>query len=268
MACDWADLRTSFNEDAALYDTARPGYPKQLFDDIVALSGIPVGGRIIEVGCGTGQATLPLARAGYQITALDLGAEMAAVARRKLAGYPNVQVLVGAFEHFPFEPGGFDLLTSATAFHWVDPAVRYDRAAEALRPDGAVALFWNQHVHSDASGDFFEEVQRLYERFAPESARGSTGLPRPGDADTGEAERLVQSGLFGPACVRRYPWEQAYDAAGYIAVLNTYSGHRRLPEAQRGGLIQGIADLIDTRYGGRIVKGYQSILYIARRKAG
>lgn len=117
------ERKRSFDATAELYDRIRPGYPDSLFDDLVALSGLPAGGTILDVGCGTGQATLPMARRGYRILALDLGANMVAVARRKLAAFP-VDVLQGSFEQVVLEPAGFDLLISATAWHWIDPAER------------------------------------------------------------------------------------------------------------------------------------------------
>ena len=72
----------------SLYDEVRPGYPEELFDDVVSLSGIPAGGRILEIGCGTGQATVPFARRGYRILCVELGENLAAVARRNLEAIP------------------------------------------------------------------------------------------------------------------------------------------------------------------------------------
>jgi SAM-dependent methyltransferase len=98
MAGERNRLRTTFDEAASLYDEVRPGYPGELFDDVVSLSGIPAGGRILEIGCGTGQATVPFARRGYRILCIELGENMAAVARRNLEGYPQAEVRTGAFE--------------------------------------------------------------------------------------------------------------------------------------------------------------------------
>ena len=85
MTEERALLRSTFNRDAVLYDGVRPGYPEELFDNIVALSGIPDGGRILEFGCGTGIATVPFARRGYKILCVELGEQFAAVARKNLA---------------------------------------------------------------------------------------------------------------------------------------------------------------------------------------
>ena len=260
-------LRATFDGAALLYDEVRPGYPEELFDEVVSLSGVPPGGRVLEVGCGTGQATVPLARRGYEILCVELGANLAAVARRNLAGYPDVEVRVGAFEEYPLPDEGFDLVVSATAFHWLDPGVAYPKAARALRRGGAIALFWNEHVHSDASGGFFEAAQEVYEREAPQIVKpdDDKGPPRP-DELPDRADEIEASGLFGGVIRRDYRWDESYDAEGYIRVLSTYSGHMGLDPPSRDRLFRGISDLIEGDYGGRIVKGYATTLYVARKR--
>jgi SAM-dependent methyltransferase len=267
VADDRNRLRTTFDEAASLYDEVRPGYPEDLFDDVVSLSRIPAGGRILEIGCGTGQATVPFARRGYRILCIELGANMAAVARRNLESYPQSKVRTGAFEERTLQEKAFDLATSATAFHWLDPAIAYPKVAGALREGGSLALFWNVHVQSDAGGGFFEAAQRIYEIEAPEivGPEDYKGLPRP-DEVPDRTEEIQNSGHFGRITTRHYRWDETYDSRGYLRVLNTYSGHRSLRDDTRERLFRGIADLIDTRFGGRIVKGYLTTLYVAQKK--
>jgi SAM-dependent methyltransferase len=258
-------LRTTFDGAALLYDEARPSYPEALFDDVEALSRIPPGGSVLEIGCGTGQATVPLARRGYRILSVELGENLAAVARRNLADYPLLEVRTGDFENYPVQEGAFDLAVSATAFHWLDPAVAYPKTARALRSEGAMALFWNEHVHSDASGGFFEATQAVYERQAPEIVKPDDykGLPQPDELPDRTSE-IEASGLFGRVIRRDYRWDVPYDAEGYIRLLSTYSGHISLNQVSRERLFRGISDLIEREYGGRIVKGYLTTLYVVR----
>jgi SAM-dependent methyltransferase len=258
-------LRITFDQAARLYDRARPGYPAALFDDVVALSGIPPGGRILEIGCGTGQATLPFARRGYRILCVELGENLAAVARQNLAAYPQVEVQNGAFEEWPVEEDAFDLAIAATAFHWIDPAVAYPKTVRALRSGGAIALFWNLHVQGDADGGIFEAVQEVYRREAPEIVGDDRPLPRPDEVPETVRDEIEQTGLFGEVAVLRYVWNVPYDTTSYIDVLDTYSGHRDLESATRARLYRGIARLINTEFHGRITKSYLTLCYIARR---
>ncbi len=145
MRHDREQFRTTFDEVALLYDEARPGYPEQLFDDVISLSSIPPCGSILEIGCGTGRATVPFARHGYRISCVELGANLAGVARHNLAAFPDVDIDVGAFETWPAEHEAFDLVVAATAWHWFDPAVGFPKAAQVLKPRGALTIFGSQH---------------------------------------------------------------------------------------------------------------------------
>lgn len=253
-------LRETFDEDPELYDRARPGYPREVFDDLARLAGIGPGCRVLEIGCGTGQATVPLAERGCEIVAVEVGANMAAVARRNLARFPGVQVIVSAFEDWPLPAEPFDTVISATAFHWLDPGVRVTKAADALRPGGALATVATHHI---AGGDekFWTEVQACYERWDPGAPAGFRLPTAPRIASS--SEELDRSGRFGPAVFRRYKWDRSYSTAAYLEVLLTYSGHRALQPAARNDLLNCIAALIDSRYSGRITKRYLTELRVA-----
>jgi SAM-dependent methyltransferase len=266
MTQDKMHLRTTFDQDALLYDQARPGYPEALFDDLVTLSALPADGRLLEIGCGTGQATLPLARRGYHLLCIELGANLAALARRNLAAYPRVSIQTGAFEAWQGEEEAFDLVLSATAFHWIDPAISYQKTAQALKPSGAIALFWHRHVQSKASQGFFEEVEQIYRREVPEQEEKYDPLLWPHEVSEPVKAEMEQTGLFRDVAVRQYHWDVTYDTASYLRLLDTYSNHRILESHRHDRLFHDIADLINTRYHGHITKGCLAILYVAHRK--
>jgi SAM-dependent methyltransferase len=258
------ELRLTFDQAAELYDRARPGYPAELVAELVRFAGITAASRVLEIGCGTGQLTVPLAEVGCEVVALDIGANMAAVARRNLAKYPVVRVIVTAFEDWPLPAEPFDAVVSATAFHWVDPAVRVHKAADALRPGGTLATIATHHVAGGDEG-FFEEAQKCYERWDPTTPPGGVRLPPAKDVPL-DSEELDASGRFNPATFRRYEWERAYSSAAYRDVLLTYSGHRALPPEALQGLLDCITRLIDGRFKGTITKRYLSELRLAHRR--
>src|SRR5579884_2148202 len=118
MSADPHWLRTTFDEAPELYDRTRPVCPSKLFDDLVALSGLGPGARIVEIGCGTGQATLPLAQRGLTVVGVELGPRLAAFTRRKLAAYPNVEIVNSSFEAWDVGDARFDGVVVVNAVHW------------------------------------------------------------------------------------------------------------------------------------------------------
>jgi SAM-dependent methyltransferase len=262
---DTARLRAIFDEDAERYDRARPGYPAAVFEDLSRLARVGPGSRVLEIGCGTGQATVPLAERGCRIVAVELGAQLAAVARRKLARFPAVEVITAAFEEWPLPPEPFDLVVSATAFHWIDPDVRVVKSADALRAGGMLATISTHHV-AGGTEEFFVNAQDCYERWDPATPPGLRLLPV--EEIPMDGEEIERSGRFESPIFRRHTSDVDYSTASYIDVLLTYSGHRALDPVARRGLLDCIERLIDGRYGGRIVKRYMTELRLARRTDG
>lgn len=266
---DLARLRQTFDEHAEAYDRWRPGYPEQLFADVISLSGIQDSGEIIEIGCGTGQATESFLKRGYRVTAVELGENLAEFCRMKLAGFPKFKVITGAFEDQQSLENKFDLLVSATAFHWVDASLRYEKAWSCLRPGGAIALFWNEHVEGVKHEPFFDAVQEVYTEVAPQLNLRYKGLIRPDKLlelkDYGQ--EISDSGLFDSLLTRTYLQDITYDTAGYIGMLGTFSDVIDLEERTRNKLLGSIAKLIDSKFGGRVVKTYMTVLHVAKRQA-
>ena len=157
-------------------------------------------------------------------------------------------------------------MISATAFHWIAPDVGYRKAAEVLKPDGAIALFWNKPVQTEVSADFVQSVQNIYRRVVPEMAKRFPGLVHPDAVPTPIKDEIDRSSLFGEVMVLKYSWETEYSAQAYVKLLNTYSDHIALEDDIRTELFDGIEKLIETDFDGRIVKEHLSILYLAHRK--
>ncbi len=161
------DRKTTFDRVAELYDEARPGYPEQLFDDIILLSRIADGGRLLEIGCGTGKATLPFAERGYAMQCLELGKNLAALAAQNCRAYPHVEIKQTSFEDRQIERDSFDLVFSAQAFHWIPIEIAYAKSAAALKLGGHLALFWNTYPAEDAP--MRHDLDEIYLRHALKS---------------------------------------------------------------------------------------------------
>lgn len=247
--------RTSFDARALQYDAVRPAYPESLIDELVALSGIAEGARILEVGAGTGKATMLLARRGFEVIAIEPGAQMAAVLQRNAAGH-RVAIEETTFEAYDGD-GAVNIVMSAQAFHWVAPRLRYVKSASLLRPGGVLALLRNEKARLDA--ELRAELDRAYAEHFPESSPY-----RPTRDVLAEiTAEIDQSGCFGPVEVRTCTWNAEYTSATYVQLLETYSDHAVLDPARSRGLYRDIAAAIDRR-GGRVDIPYVAALHLAR----
>lgn len=255
------EQRMVFDEEAELYDQARPRYPAGLFDDLFAYASLRPGSRILEIGAGTGKASKSLAERGYPMLCLEPGANMARVARRNLEGYPTAEVQITTFEDWPAAEGAFGLVASAQAFHWVDPSVRYAKAAAALGPGGCLALFWNRPMA--ASGPLEDRIQSHYETHAPNLAHKPPGGRQ--IVVHHYANELETSGLFEDVEYRSHEWSQAYSADEYCALMRTQSDHRLLDPKVHARLDHGIRTAIEET-GGRRQIDYTADLYLARAR--
>ena len=255
-------LRQTFDRAAGRYDRARPGYPEALFDDLIALADLTPGDHLLEVGCATGLATRALARRGFRITCVELGAELAAVARRNLAEWP-VEVVQGQFEQWrPAESYG--LVYAATAWHWIDPGLRYPRAWQALRPGGHLAIWAAGHVFPEGGDPFFEQIQDIYDEIGEGQPPGQ-GRPRPGELPDDRAG-IEASGLFEVIAVRHYDWERVYQAEEYIELLDTFSGHLDMADWKRKRLYGEIRRRLAMRRDHSVRRHWGAVLHVARRR--
>jgi SAM-dependent methyltransferase len=250
------ELRRTFDQVPDLYERARPSYPPEVIDDVSELARLRAQARIVEIGCGTGQATVPLAERGHRIVCVELGPHLAAAARTKLAPFPDVDVVNADFETWEPLRAGFDAVLAFTSFHWLARETRYARCASLLRQGGSLAVVATQHVLPEDGDPFFAEVQADYEAVLPDDPGTKAGGPPPPDAVRGLGAELEASGFFQHAGERRRLWDVVYDADTYLDVLNTYSGHRALPGEQREELLARIRRRIETRPGGTVRKTY------------
>jgi len=255
-------LRATFEQVPELYDRARPVYPAVVFDDLVALAGLAEGGRVVEIGCGTGQATVSLAERGLEIVCIELGAGLAAVARRKLAGHPKVEVVNAAFETWEPAHAGFDAAVSFTAFHWIDPDVRYRKVASVLRRYGTLAVFEAPHVLPEGGDPFWTEVQVDYDEVVPDPEN----RPPPHPDEVGDlGDEIDASGFFRTIAVRRRLWEVTYTADEYVALLGTFSPNLALDPETRQRLFERIHRRIEARPGRTVTKTHLATLNVAGR---
>jgi SAM-dependent methyltransferase len=257
-------LKTTFDAVAEVYDRGRPQLPDQLFEDLIALADLQPGADLLEIGCGSGRTTLRLAERGFRITAVELGANLAAVARRNLVPFAEVRIVVAPFE--TWDPGGesFDLVYAAASWHWLDPDVRYRKAAGLLKRGGSLAIISGGHAFPSDADRFFFEIQDVYRELGMEPKGEQWPPPLPEDVPD-MREEIEGTSLFGDFESRRYVWEKLYTAEEYIALLNTFSGHIALEPDKRDYLYRNVRERINARADPRVRRHWLAILNVATK---
>jgi SAM-dependent methyltransferase len=253
------EQRLVFGEAAELYHRARPGYPLELVADVVARLPAELPRTALEIGAGTGRATVMFAAQGLRIVALEPDPAMAS-----FAASVAPEVVNSDFE--AWEPAGrrFGLVFCAQAWHWLRPMERAPRARAVLQPGGLLAAFWNRPVW-DPAEPLTRALRELYGAQAPELLPGlrldAGGSDDQALFDTWRAE-AEPAGLVGPE-FRRYRWSLDYSSESYVELLSTQSPHRLLDPRRREQLLRQAGALID-RAGGRFTLPYETWLCQAR----
>ena len=249
----WAQ---SFGGDAARYDRARPRYPREMVERIVAACP---GTDILDVGCGTGIAARQFQEAGCRVLGVEVDPRMADEARRL-----GLEVEVAPFEEWESAERVFDAVVAGQAWHWVDPLAGASKAAQALRAGGRLAVFWNVFQPPPDVADRFSEVNRrvlsgplagtwsrpALDGYAPLFAKAADGIGR--------------AGGFGQVEEWRYEWDWSYTRETWLDQVPTFGGHSQLAPEQLAELLGGLGEAVDA-VGGSFTMGYTTVVVTAVR---
>jgi len=246
--------RGSLFEAAALdYDQFRPGYPGAIVNEAISLCGLRSSSRLLEIGCGTGKATVSFAAHGYMIDCVDPGRRLIGFARRKCREWPHVTFRTGRFEDLFFDQESYDMVLSAQAFHWIEPEGRAERIARVIKRGGSLVLLQNYPG---------KEVDPTIEILSAAIERESNGQLTRWDYVldlAGLKKEIEDSGLFGAASIVKHRWTQRYSAASYAGLFRTYSDYLSLPRRAQEGISRRIREIV-CEHGGYVTRSYDSIL--------
>src|SRR6516162_8534112 len=274
-----------FDEIAAEYDRRRPAYPDQLVDQACRVAGIGSGDHVLEVGCGSGQLTRGLVARGLRVTALEPGKTLMALARQNLAGAGGVEFVNSQFEDALLPREQFRAVFSATAFHWVDPKVSWQKAADVLVPGGTLALVQYCGLEEPRTKRDQEAALAAIRKIAPDIA---ANWPAYRDLDATLAGMEQRRGnvsqvwawfgsydigqdyaarLFGDVQVALMPKLIEQTPGELNALVRTLSFYARLSPGQRQALDREY-EAIYERLGRPIRASTVAALVTARRRAG
>jgi SAM-dependent methyltransferase len=254
-------FRVRFGEDPDAYDGTRPIAPDSVFDDIARLARLQAGSNVVEIGPGTGQATRPLAERGLRVLALEIDPRLAARASQNLAGLPHVSVSATSFEAWRPGDASFDAVVACNSFHWVDPDVRFVKAAAVLKPHGHLVLVSTPVVVPEGGSQFWWDVQDDWAAVGAE--RVDPAIKHPDLVD--DLESAVRaSGLFEDPTTTRHRFEISYTEEEYATNLSTQSGVKELPPEAQAELLTRIRRRVEA-HGGMLTVHHLAVLSVAKR---
>ncbi len=264
--------RVLFGDDVAAYEHGRPPYPARVFELLRSVGALEPGCRVVEIGPGTGVATVELLGAGAAVTAVELSDALADRLEERFGGL-GLSVVRAAFEQADLPDGSFDLVASATAFHWVVPTDEgLARCADLLRPDGWLALWWNVFGDPTRADPFAEALDALLQRIEPaladrpEAGTSATSvLPYALDADARIAE-IDATGRFGPVQHERIEWTGRHTVPQLRSLFASFSPWLALPEDRRAPALDALEDLAVAEFGGVVERPYVTPVYLAQRR--
>jgi SAM-dependent methyltransferase len=264
--------RGLFSSDVSAYDTGRPGYPDRVYELLQEKCGLGPETRVLEIGPGTGQATGRLLECGATVTAVELGAEMAAALEAKFQRQ-NLSVVVGAFEEVAFDSESFDLIVAATSFHWIPPETGLPRCADLLRPGGWVALWWNYFGDPDRPDPFREAVTPIFQELAPSLVDTFPGIAFLAGAHPHSVEAQARtadfdaSSRFGEVHYEVIPWTGRHTPTELRALFASYSPCLALDPSERARVLDAIEALATDTFHGVVERPYLTPIYLAPKPA-
>lgn len=253
-------LEWTFNTEADRYEKMRPGYVPELYEDIFQSIPIDKTSNVLEIGIGGGQATLPILKTGCKLTAVEYGANLSEVCRRKFREFYNFSVVTGKFEDFECDSHSCDLIYSASAFHWIPEELGYTKVFNLLKSGGVFARFANHPYKDKGRKELDSAIQTLYSIYMP-------GSPSSDEYSATDAKRCSDIALnygFVDTGYKLYHRTRSFNAKEYTSLLGTYSDHIALEEPVRNKFFTEIERVIDA-FGGQITL-YDTIdLQLARK---
>ena len=258
-------FNASFDVFAETYHSVRPGYPAELYADIKRLCDLDSASRLLEVGAGSGIATVELAKFGSKIVAIEPGSHLTAIARKQTEGLENVEILEQTFESFE-SSDRFDAFLAFTSFHWLKGEDKYQKILQLLADAGNLVLVWNYFFQTDSP--VTAAVNRVYHELLPDVYPGQMDVRKVNkevfSVLTRREQRVTQNPLFYPAFMRRYLVEYNYNAETYPKFLNTFPKIVLVDEAKRLRFLKRISEVVADH--GKISVPVFTSLIICKRK--
>jgi SAM-dependent methyltransferase len=277
----WTKGSDVFDGVADIYDARRPGFPWIVFEEIAAITGLGRGSPVVEIGAGTGLATIRLAELGTTLVAVEPGPALVELLSRRLAAFPDVTIVRSRFEDWEPPKTGFDAVVAASSWHWLDPTTRWTKAHDVLNPSGWLVLLGHIVVADPGEPEVYAETADLHEAHAsghpswgdPPTAPEVIAAAEAVSSSIADVERVIgrapdptETDLFQSPILRWYRQVQHFDAHGYVEHLRTTSVYGSLAAEVREPLLSAVEQRIRDRMDNNATRRYLISARLAQRR--
>lgn len=254
-------LKDTFNNVISMYDAARPIYPAELLNDVKEFAGKTSFNEGLEIGAGTGQATDLFIKVINNLDIVEVGDNQVKYLAEKYK-FENVNTYKAYYENFRSNKK-YDLIFSATAFHWVDENIGYPKAWDMLSNGGVLAVFWHMSSVTLHDTGIFVGLNEIKKKYLPNEPLGFNKEGIEGVKQKRISQ--IQSGnCFGIPVVKEYRWIDTYDAERYSLLLESYSSTQTLNDDCRKAYLSEVRDYINKK-GGMVEMPQHVMLYLVEK---
>lgn len=148
-----------FSNRVANYVKYRPGYPPEMMDFFRDQLGLTESSIVADIGSGTGLSAKPFVENGNIVFGVEPNAAMREAAEEFLKEFSNFRSVDGTSTESTLPDDSVDLIVAAQAFHWFEPETTREEFKRILKPDGHVALIWNERQTDSTL--FLREYEQL-----------------------------------------------------------------------------------------------------------
>ncbi len=245
-------LEGTFDTVASTYEKLRPGYVEELYREIFDYITINENSNVVEVGSGGGQATAPMLKTGCRLTAVEYGEQFSELLKDKFKEYEKFSVITGKFEDTEFPENAFDLVFSASAFHWVPEKQGYEKVFSMLKTGGVFARFANHPYRAKGNPALADEMDEIYDKYYNKYYNKKRGIITEYSEEQAK-DRAMIANKYGFTDIRYalFYRERIFSAKEYVELLGTYSDHIAMEENIRMEFFTKIEEAIN-KHGGTI----------------
>lgn len=248
------DFRKTFDQIPEAFDKYRPRYCRELFEELISVTGLNPESHVLEIGPGTGQATEPILKTGCKYTAIELGENFTAYMRQKFQSYSNFAIINADFETYDFGAQKFDLVYSAATIQWIPEEIAFSKVYDLLKPGGMLAMFMTRSDEKSANEALYNEIDEVYKKYFVVKQKYNQRI---------NYDNVVNYGFINFSC-QEWKKVRKLNADEYISYISTHCVHITLEEPYKSKFYEGIRNVIQNA--GNEIVIYDTIpLYLAQK---